>query len=391
MQNSNIDGHTAHWYAAWWSAVIEPGDIHAAVIRKSLGDEAAIAWAMAPESSPLPPQCYSAHNSYFTDQDWKKAHERWHHRAQLAQPDEDFGVMEGVGGTFIIPTDPQWPHTLDDLGEEKPVGLWVRGKIPTQTACSIVGARASTRYGNINAYELAAGLSARGYAVISGGAFGIDIAAHRGALSEQKPTVAVMAGGIAQLYPSSHEQDFQQIIEVGGAIISEVPPMWRPARWRFLGRNRIIAALGRVTIVMEAGLRSGALATARTALKIGRDVGAFPGLVTSEMSKGCHELIRNGAVLIRNVSDVAELLEPYAIGQDVPLFGDPVEVDQGVDHLPYEQRRIWEALPKQRAASLERIVMESGLARREVYAAIAALELQGWVVNDRNGWKRVAK
>ena len=148
-----------------------------------------------------------------------------------------------------------------------------------------------------------------------------------------------MAGGLSKPYPLAHEEDFARIIAEGGALISECPSSWRPAKWRFLSRNRIIAALSPVTVVVEASIRSGALATARRAMELGREVGAMPGPLSSSSSEGCHELIRNSATLIRDAQDVLELLEPFTLGGQGTLFGAPVMRDRGVDALNPIPRR----------------------------------------------------
>lgn len=378
----------ARWHAAWWSCVAESGDEMANAVRDTLGDEEAQTWLLADYPERVPQQLVAA--AQYSVSDWSQAHARWHPRAVNAKPDEDFGVLEGLGGRFVIPGDSEWPRQLDDLGPQKPHGLWVLGTLPSGVGCSIVGARASTQYGNRNSYDISSELASHSITVVSGGAFGVDIAAHRGALDASGHTTAVMAGGVGQLYPASHQSDFRRIIDHGGAVISEAPPMWRPARWRFLARNRLIAALGMATVLIEAGLRSGALSTVRHALSLGREVGALPGMVTQELSKGCHEAIRNGATLVRNGRDVMELLELNPEYQDV-LFGAPTAIDQGIDALAREQRRVWEALPVRTEMKLERIITESGLSRQETLAALAALELTGYVHSTLRGWKRVAK
>ena len=377
----------SHINAAWWSSVVEPGDMQAAHIRAALGEEEARAWIMAQEPGPLPASLLEENSGGYAV--WRQAFERWSARAHSAEPHAELGVLEGLGGRLVIPSDTQWPHALDVLGPGMPCALWVLGAPPMEGGVAIVGARASTQYGNYNARDLGEYLGQRHIPVISGGAFGVDIAAHRGALVTHGRTVAVMAGGVGELYPASHRQDFYNIIHSGGAIISEVPPMWRPARWRFLTRNRLIAALGRVTVVIEAGMRSGALSTARQAMELGRDVGAFPGMVTQEMSKGCHELIRNGATLVRNGDDVMELLSPIGHSQQGVLFGDPVEVDYGVNALAPSLRRVWETLPQRRGMALSTIVKESGLGERDVLGALAGLELAGLVGSSHGKWRRI--
>lgn len=379
-----------HWYAAWWSSVAEPADTSVMLLRSALGDEQAIAWAKADEPRPLPVELLGCDNEKW--QHWVKTHERWLARAQSADPDADFGVLEGIGGCFIIPSDSQWPQSLADLGPAEPVGLWMLGKELQPGGVALVGARACTQYGTYIARECARGLAQQNIPVVSGGAFGIDIAAHTGALDASGYTVAVMAGGLGELYPATHRDQFRRIVDSGGTIITEAPPLWRPARWRFLQRNRLIAALASATVVIEAGVRSGALSTARHALEIGREVGAVPGMVTQEMSKGCNELLRQGATLVRDSRDIIQLLPGFDAGQEGTLFDCPQPDAPGIESLPPDLRRVWDALPQRSAMPMPRLVRVSGLGEREVLAALAGLELSGLVRSSARGWSRsVAK
>lgn len=385
--------HPNWWYAAWWSAIIEPGDAHAAALRHGIGDDEAYRWVMAPQPGPLPDDIAGDAQR---QRSWQQTWERWKPRALQASPDQDLGVLEGLGGHLLTPQMSQWPHSLRCLDLEEPVALWVLGRLPAasnspaHSSVAIVGARAATHYGTRVASDLACDLGQEGVSIVSGGAYGIDIAAHCGALAANASTIAVMAGGVAELYPKAHEQVFARIVAAGGAIISETPPNWRPAKWRFLARNRIIAALSEATIVVEAGRRSGALATARRAMELGLPVGAVPGPVGVEMAAGSNELIRNGATLIRHAQDVHELIGPLTPTLSDELFGAPVAKDEGVSALPPVQRRVWEALPRRSAATLERLIRASGLSEREVLAALAGLELAGWVASNASGWARAA-
>jgi len=226
-----------------------------------------------------------------------------------ADLDEVLRQTETCASQFITPLDDCWPQSLTALGELAPLGLWVRGKLEHLELPSVamVGARSSTRYGELMASDIAASIATAGWAVVSGGAYGIDAACHRGALAVGGVTIAVLAGGVDVAYPQSNALLFQRIAETG-AIVSESPPGAVPMRHRFLIRNRIIAGLAIGTVVVEAQLRSGAIATASHATAIGRDVMALPGPVTSAASAGCHQLIRDGAVLITSAADVFELV-----------------------------------------------------------------------------------
>ena len=174
----------------------------------------------------------------------------------------------------------------------------------------------------------------------------------------------------------------------GGVLISEVSPTARPAKWRFLTRNRLIAAWSAATIVVEAGARSGALATARWAMSCGRELGAVPGAVDAPMSVGCLELARNGATIIRDGRDAAELAGSLDVDAEATLFGMPVEEDHGIDALPPIARRVWEALPRSAPAGVPAICASAGLGRDEVNRALMDLTVAGLVTSSTRGWSR---
>ncbi|MDR1791338.1 MAG: DNA-processing protein DprA [Propionibacteriaceae bacterium] len=213
---------------------------------------------------------------------------------------------------YITPGVDEWPAQLGDLSGSAPAGLWVRGEANLAELCgrsvAIVGARASTPYGEHVAFEMAEGLSCGGFTVVSGGAVGIDSAAHNAALSGPTPTVAVLAGGLDRCHPAVNDPLFSRIADGGGLLVSEYPPGEHPTRERFLQRNRLIAALSQATVVVEGADRSGARSTVEWATMLGRPVGATPGSVYSAMSRLPHQLIREGkATLVANAADVKEL------------------------------------------------------------------------------------
>ncbi len=221
---------------------------------------------------------------------------------------------------WIVPTDLDWPNQLNDLDHVEPInsatgaplGLWIRGDhLPSLDATvSIVGAREATAYGRDAASNFAADLAERGYVIASGAAFGIDAAAHRGALSVAGQTVAVLAGGADMDYPRAHDQLLAQIARTGG-VISEQLPLATPLKNRFLSRNRIIAALGLGTLVVEAALRSGSLNTLHWADQLSRVTMGLPGPYDFRSSAGVHEAIRNGkAIMVTSPAQVAQALEP---------------------------------------------------------------------------------
>lgn len=220
-------------------------------------------------------------------------------------------ATQAARAEWITPGSPRWPFALDDLGVLAPLGLWCVGDTEmlseSTPAIAMVGSRSSTHYGEHVSVELASALSAAGMAVISGGALGIDAACHRGALAGGGKTVAVLAGGVDIPYPRSNDGLFERI-KKSGLLVSESPPGTQPLRHRFLVRNRLIAAWGWGTVVLEAQIRSGAIATASHAAGLNRDVMAVPGPITSTSSEGCHQLIRDGAVLVTSAADIIELV-----------------------------------------------------------------------------------
>ena len=218
-------------------------------------------------------------------------------------------ARHAAGGIRLIcPGEPGWPPQLDDLGAARPYALWVRGAADLRASCekslAVAGARAATAYGKHAATCIAADLAGRGWAIVSGGAYGIDAAAHHGALTAGGVTIAVLACGPDVPYPRAHAGLLADIA-VRGAVVSEYPPGRQPSRRRFLARNRIIAALARGTVIIEAAERSGTLATARHASDLARPLMAVPGPVTSAMSAGCNALIRDQrAACVTSAADI---------------------------------------------------------------------------------------
>jgi DNA processing protein len=274
---------------------------------------------------------------------------------------------------------------------------------------AIVGARAATGYGEHVTIELAAGLVDRGYAIVSGAAYGVDGAAHRAALASRGTTLAFLAGGLDRFYPAGNEALITRITERGAAI-SEVPCGVAPTKWRFLQRNRLIAASSLATVVVEAGARSGSLNTAGHAAALGRPLGAVPGPVTSSASAGCHRLLREyDAVCVTTAAEVAELapLPEPMIGEacaaelsagEVPT-SEP-DVAQAVEEAerrggrravdPTGTRvRLLDALSTRSARTVEKVAALSGLAVDRVRAELGLLALEGAVRERGGGWVRV--
>ncbi len=250
---------------------------------------------------------------------------------------------------------------------------------------SVVGSRAATAYGQDMTYALSEGLADRGFTVVSGAALGIDGCAHAAALRTGGSTVGVLAGGVDRPYPRANEQLIAEIVQFG-ALLSEVPPGSAPMRNRFIQRNRMIATMTNGTVVVEAAIRSGALNTARTANDHQRPVGAVPGPVTSYVSGGCHQIVREGwAVLVTDAAEAAELVG--RIGADLaPRPSAPVRRDW--DGLDETERRVLEALPKQWGSAPEKVAAIAGLDLDSARSALGRLSLRGLALRNGSGWRR---
>jgi DNA processing protein len=316
---------------------------------------------------------------------------RWAPRIPDLAPERDLATLERLGGRMIIPGDDLWPGQLGDLCIHEPICLWWRGVElelpPAARSVALVGSRDSTSYGASVTGDLAYSLAQRGFTVVSGGAYGIDAHAHRAALaggSGPMPTIAVMAGGVDRFYPSGNE-DLLRAVANQGAVLAEVPPGSAPTRYRFLQRNRIIAALASVTVVVEARWRSGALNTAHHAESLGRAVGAVPGSVHSANSAGCHRLLREGgAVCVTDAAEIAELASPS--GESLP----DVRAGRSADHdgLTLEDLILLDALPLRSASSVEKLSSVAGLGVESVRAGLGRLNLLGLAESGSGGWKR---
>ncbi|WP_461171664.1 DNA-processing protein DprA [Arthrobacter sp. Z1-9] len=316
---------------------------------------------------------------------------RWQPRIPDLAPERDLATMARLGGRLIIPSDELWPGQFADLGIQEPICLWWRGQeqpLPGADKCiALVGSRDSTSYGASVTGDIAYSLAQRGFTVVSGGAYGIDAHAHRAALAGGTgtvPTIAVMAGGVDRFYPSGNE-DLLRAVCNQGAVIAEVPPGSAPTRYRFLQRNRLIAALSAVTVVVEARWRSGALNTAHHAETLGRAVGAVPGSVHSANSAGCHRLLRDGgAVCVTDAAEIVELAAPSGTGLPQPRQAG-AEVQDG---LTLEDLILLDALPLRATTSVEKLCSVAGLSQESVRAGLGRLGLLGLAVSERGGWKR---
>lgn len=423
-----------------WSKLTEPEDNKAHSLCESIGHQSA--WELINRAENIPSSL----------REYEKSIARWRERIKYVDPEQHLRQIKILGGTVLIPSDPQWPKQLDDLSLV-PHCLWVRGNLETlyRPPISLVGARASSDYGKIIAKEFSFDLAERGFSLVSGGAYGIDIEVHRGAILAKGKTVAIIAGGVDRYYPLRHANEFGQIINTG-IIISELPPGSEPTRYRFIARNRIIAALGLVTVVIEAAARSGALLTARLAEELSRPVMAVPGSIFSHSSEGCHSLIKLGAMVVTSVDDILGFIpsdcymhnfetqnaQPYTTSHmkearnlierddsQTPLINLPTEqrdisknkirvcsmpeqrensekscagrenytrknvaYDDLAEDIDELSRRLLDVIPNSRGVTLDQILLASGVDTENLATQLAFLEATGRVLRNSDGWIR---
>jgi len=324
---------------------------------------------------------------------------RWRIRLPWLPGDGGIAAACRDGIRLVCPADPEWPGGLDELGPARPYALWLRGQGDLRLAClrsvSMVGSRAATGYGAHVAGEIAADLSEQGWAIVSGGAYGIDAAAHRGALAAGGITIAVLACGVDYAYPAGHADLFADIA-ARGLVVSEWPPGRPPARFRFLVRNRTIAALACGTVIVEAGERSGALNTARHAAQLGKTLMAVPGPVTSAQSAGCHRIIRDwGATCVTRAEDIIEMLSPLSTAPTAaatpPSRGPgPMAATAPApsrDELDTDSARVLDALPARGAAGTSTIAAEAGVDLGTVLRCLGVLAGSGFIERCDRGWR----
>ncbi|MCG7610073.1 MULTISPECIES: DNA-processing protein DprA [Mycobacterium] len=316
-------------------------------------------------------------------------------RRELDCAVQDLDIIDRMGGRLITPDDGEWPLlSFRALGVPKdrkrsndhpPLVLWAAGPVrldeAAERSAAIVGTRAATAYGEHVAAELAAGLVERDVTVVSGGAYGIDGAAHRAALACEGVTVAIVAGGIDNPYPAGHSALFHRIRQEC-LLISEYPPGVAPGRLRFLTRNRLVAALSGATVVVEAGLRSGAANTAAWAKLLGRSVCAVPGPVTSAASAGCHALLRGDARLVGRAEEIVELVG--RIGELAPQEEHPTGP---LDQLAPAEKQVYDALPARGAHTVDEIAMLAALPPHQILGPLATLELAGLIEGVDGCWR----
>lgn len=377
-----------------WSRLAEPGDGVAGAMLAALGPSAALEMLVRGTTAATLQHALSdpgtsglenvdagagggiagGARTEITAQAAAEALKRWLPRLDRAETVADIERACAAGLRVLLPGDPYWPVALNDLGLHAPNLLWVRGDVRSLSlpSLSVVGARAASGYGTHITAEVVDGVCAAGLAVVSGAAYGVDAVAHRTALAAARSTVAVLAGGADRAYPRAHEALLDRI-SGAGAVCAEMVPGSAPTRWRFLQRNRLIAALSSATLVTEAGINSGSLNTAGHAAQLGRTIGAVPGPVTSAASAGCHRLIREyGAMLVTNAREACELA---GVSDELAVFGS----EAGEDRDGAWERRVLDALPLRGAREPNDVAKRAGLTVEQTQGVLAELELLGRV------------
>ena len=390
LSDSATEGEIECVFArATFSLITEPGDRFAGALMASLSPEVLLDLLLnrASTSEVLSKlkeadgtqELLGRVNDF--DSAYSDALQRWTPRLKLVDVIAALDLADKHKAKILTPLSQRWPEQLDDLQESSPHCLWVKASKPEVfdfcDSLSVVGSRSATGYGEWVTSEIVADSSSRNLPIISGGAYGIDAIAHRAAIANELVTVAFMAGGIDRLYPSGNAALFAKMLE-RGAVVAEQAPGASPTKWRFLQRNRLIAAMSSATIVVEAGQRSGALNTVTHALELGRPVGVVPGAITSQASAGCNRLISEGLVSsICAPSEAADL----ALGK--AGWFQPELAGLGA----YETRAL-DAMNSKSLAPAE-IASRAGLTSRETEIALGQLALQGFVKQTERGWLKL--
>ena len=384
---------------AAWTGIAEPGDGTAGAVVAALGAVPALRALLEGVTVPgLAARLREADADPPGDEALRAALARWAPRATVRDTVDALRQAARVGARLLVPGCARWPAGVDDLGHHAPLALWMRGTDVALDALprslSLVGARAATGYGEHVTMEASAGLVDRGYTIVSGAAYGIDGMAHRAALASRGITLAFLAGGVDRFYPSGHDALLTRIAEEG-AVLSELPCGQAPTKWRFLQRNRLIAAASLATVVLEAGWRSGSLNTAAHASTLGRPLGAVPGPVTSAASAGCHRLIRDyTAVCVTNPDEMAELAPLDAAPTLFDAVGGAVggarDGASGQGDPAPEVVRLIDALSARSPRDVADLAARAGLSFDAVRALLGTLELEGAVLERERGWVKTS-
>lgn len=323
-------------------------------------------------------------NSYgnkFTTSYLNKSFEYFKEILAMKNVDTIVYQCEKIDVRIVTPNSEFWPKQLDLLEYDRPLSLWCRGNntqlLNNENMISIVGSRKYSNYGKNIAIDFSYELAEKNFTIVSGGAYGIDTFSHIGALNSTGNTISVLAGGVDKLYPSSNESVFHSILEKG-LIISENPIGSRPAKWKFLERNRIIAGLSKLTLLIEAPEKSGALNTINHAVEYGKTVGIIPANIDSPFGKGSNELLKQGAYPITSVKDILDLVGVNYIQED--LF-DSIENENTI-----AQKRILSSLYKTKPKTIEELFLECELDIKQILQTLSFLETKGKCSRKHNGW-----
>lgn len=370
-----------------WSMLCEPGDGTAGLLIDRLGPSKSLQLIIV-RSKPEELLQALVKAGHVVDSDSEKkllkdladGIEKWIPRLSFQNLLNLLQLHASVGGKIIFENEAEWPAGLLDLGVHRPRMLWYRGNrsaiASASKSISIVGSRACSSYGEKTTHEMVSAVASAGVTVISGGAYGIDAAAHRAALALGTPTIAILAGGLDTLYPRGNTQLLDRII-AEGALLSEVAPTVTPSKWRFLQRNRLIAASAQSTLVVEAGFKSGARNTATHAASLQRQVFAIPGQINAPASQGCNLLIANKiAELIQGPADLLEMAGFADLQQDFELYGLGALETRALDAVGFSPMGTAE------------IAQLAGLTSNEVRFALATLQLSGLLIQQGSKWMR---
>ena len=382
--------------------VIEPSDVAGLLLLEALGPE--VLWRSISELQTPSAALVSVYRKAAQEAlpgagtpDLAHRFAAWRARLPVPDPATDARHAEQIDAWTVIPEDADWPAQLAFLGIQQPIVLWGRGERTAlnrlERSVAVVGSRNASAYGSAVTRMITGELCEAGWCVVSGGAYGIDAVAHQTALetgAEHATTVAVLACGVDRVYPVANAELLGRICH-RGAVLSEVPLGCAPTRYRFLQRNRIIAALTRATVVTEAAWRSGALNTARHAAGLSREVAAVPGDVLVGGSAGCHRLVREDhAVLVSTGGEVLELLGSLGNAAAEEVRSQRAGRDQRPeDRLDPVQLRVFDALPLHTDADPSQLCRVSGLGPGEVLTSLAQLRELGLATDSLLGWRRV--
>jgi len=386
LLKDSLENPPDYFAAISWSLICEPGDAFAGHLIRSFGAAKALSLELQQTSPTKYLELLKEHDASGDrfrsfERMALEARQRWTPRMNLKRVVVACEEMANRKAWFVTSEFHAWPLRLADLENHAPRGLWGLGDPGSldslSDAFAFVGSRISTEYGQNACIDLIEPLAARGSVIVSGGAYGIDAAAHRAAIASGGQTIAMMAGGLDRVYPSGNAELFEKI-QSKGALLSEMPPGAEPTKWRFLQRNRLIAALGAATVVVEANPRSGAVSTANRALELDRPVGAVPGPIGSPASDGCHQLIRAAkASLITCAQDILELVGSVNLNSEIESFG-----------LGALETRVYDVIGFG-VADLREICTQAGLTKAEAEIGLASLSLLGFIELDSHGWRRL--